>query len=432
MVQSHGAMQLSMGAATILGIVTATRKVVLHLTPDKNGQPREPTEKSLMDILRLMEIADKKVWLCVTRESNGIHTGYFSSVIEEIKAYVAAFIRCPAAQVYYWLKRKGCIGEDVNRLIRKCFTVEQQQKVTKSKYIKEKGVAVMKDSDEDDIINAANRTGLFDMSLSLYDKEQRERMAKSGYNESAISFGEAKVGSMEAYNFSAGASITTVHAEKEGKGTSVASAKTMAKSVFSIATNITSGSEEGETDSDEEMDGTSGVEIDGMEMAEEEVQSFTDNMNCATADLKLGLSESTPEEGNHGEDTDVSNDPSYYTEDDPYDAPNEHDINSEDYDEALEVSSGKFDAVHANKFQTWDNFKQQLRNDAGPTVDSMMVQLIMIKDNLEDDKAGMPFEWMGVSKELRTFLDKKVGSGISDQLIYINDIHSPSLCKTWP
>ena len=165
----------------------------------------------------MMEIADMKVWLCVTRESNGIHTGYFSSVVEEIKAYVAAFIRCPAAQVYYWLKRKGCIGDDVNRLIRKCFTVEQQQKVTKSKYIKEKGIAVMKDSDEDDIINAANKTGLYNMSLGLSEKEQRERMAKSGYNESAISFGEAKVGSMEAYNFSAGASITTVHAEKEGK-----------------------------------------------------------------------------------------------------------------------------------------------------------------------------------------------------------------------
>jgi hypothetical protein len=94
-----------------------------------------------------MEIADKKVWLCVNRESSGIHTGYFSSVVEEIKAYIAAFIRFPAAQVYYWLKRKGCIGEDVNRLICKCFTVEQQQKVTKSKYIKEKEVAVMKDSD---------------------------------------------------------------------------------------------------------------------------------------------------------------------------------------------------------------------------------------------------------------------------------------------
>jgi hypothetical protein len=37
------------------------------------------------------------------------------------------------------------------------------------------------------------------------------------------------------------------------------------------------------------------------------------------------------------------------------------------------VPSGEFDAVHANKFQT--NFKQQLWNDAGPTIESMMVQL---------------------------------------------------------
>jgi hypothetical protein len=128
MVQSQGTMQLSIGAATIPGIVSATRKFMLNLTPDKNGQPRAPTEKSLMDILRLMEIADKKVWLCVTCESKGIHAGYFSSMVAEIKAYIAAFIRCPAAQVYYWLKCKAfIIGKDVNRLIRKCFTVVEHQ-----------------------------------------------------------------------------------------------------------------------------------------------------------------------------------------------------------------------------------------------------------------------------------------------------------------
>jgi hypothetical protein len=247
-------------------------------------------------------------------------------------------------------------------------------------------------------------------------------MAKSGYNESAISFGKAKVGSMEAYNFSAGASITMVHAEKEGKGTSVASAKTTAKSVFSIATNITSGSEEGGSDSEEEMDSTSGVEIAGMEMFEEEGQSLTENMNRATADLQLGSSELAPEEGSKGEDTDDSDNLSYYTEGDSYDTATEHDINPEDYDEALEVSSGEFDVVHANKFQTPDNFKQQLWNDASPTVDSMVIQLTMIKDNLEDDEAGLPLEWMGVSKELCTFLDKEVGSGISDQIIYISDM----------
>ena len=86
------------------------------------------------------------------------------------------------------------------------------------------------------------------------------------------------------------------------------------------------------------------------------------------------------------------------------------------------MSSGKFDAVHANKLQTPDNFKQQLWNDAGPTVDSMLIQLTMIKENLEDDEAGMPFEWMGVSKELRTFLDEAVGIEINDQIIYINDM----------
>jgi hypothetical protein len=46
----------------------------------------------------------------------------------------------------------------------------------------------------------------------------------------------------------------------------------------------------------------------------------------------------------------------------------------------------------------------------------------MLKENLEDEEAGMPFEGMGVSKELHTFLDKEVGSRISNQIIYINEM----------
>ncbi len=41
----------------------------------------------------------------------------------------------------------------------------------------------------------------------------------------------------------------------------------------------------------------------------------------------------------------------------------------------------------------------------------MLIQLTMLKENLEDEEAGMPFEGMGVSKELRAFLDAEVGSG---------------------
>ncbi len=65
MVQSHKAMKLSMGAATIPGIITATRKFMLRLTPDENGKPWVPAEKSLMDILCMMEVVDKTAWLCI-------------------------------------------------------------------------------------------------------------------------------------------------------------------------------------------------------------------------------------------------------------------------------------------------------------------------------------------------------------------------------
>ena len=167
-----------------------------------------------------------------------------------------------------------------------------------------------------------------------------------------------------------------------------------------------------------------------MEMVDKEVQSLTDNMNCENKTLQLGSSESEFDEGGQEDNTNdiyyhtESNDSSYHTEDDSHDTPNEHDIDldPEDYNEALEVSSGKFDAVHANKFQAPTNFRQQLWNKAGPVIDSMMVQLTMIKENLEDNKTGLPFEWMGVSTELRHFLDKEVRDGISAQLIHINNM----------
>jgi hypothetical protein len=70
---------------------------------------------------------------------------------------------------------------------------------------------------------------------------------------------------MEAYNFSSGASITMVHAEKERKGTWVKSAKTIAKSVLSIITNIELGSEE-EGDDDKQMNNAFAFESNRMDM----------------------------------------------------------------------------------------------------------------------------------------------------------------------
>jgi hypothetical protein len=122
------------------------------------------------------------------------------------------------------------------------------------------------------------------------------------------------------------------------------------------------------------------------------------------------------------EDSKDEEDDTYMTDNNPKEGSSTHEIDSEDYKDAQEVSSGEFDVVHANKFQTPENFKQQLWNKAGPTVNSMMIQLTLIKENMENNEAGMPFKWMGVSKELRLFLGEEAGKGISDQITYINDM----------
>ncbi len=173
MVQTHGSVQLSMGAGSIEGMINIDTLFILRLLPGADGKPHNPTTTSVREVFSLMEINKKKVWICLSTGSNWMSTGYFSSVVKDIKEHVAAFVLCPGAQVYWWLRRRGCITEDINQLIRQCFTLSQQQKVTKSKYLKDPGHAAVDQSNADDIINAAMTQGIYDLTLGLLDKESK-------------------------------------------------------------------------------------------------------------------------------------------------------------------------------------------------------------------------------------------------------------------
>ncbi len=159
--------------------------------------------------------------------------------------------------------------EDINWMVRHCFTLDQQQKITKLKYITEKGYAVLDESNSVDIINAA-----FDTTLGLSERERRSAIAGKGHDASEIMFGEAKEGAVEAHNFSSSMSITTIHSKNVNDSKSVTSQKILAKSVFSVGTSkVTSdGSDEEETDEDEGSDykgsatKTPAVEIEGMQI----------------------------------------------------------------------------------------------------------------------------------------------------------------------
>jgi len=134
--------------------------------------------------------------------------------------------------------------------------------------------AVLDEFNSDDIINAVEEEGIFDSTLGLSERERRSAIVGKGHDAYKIMFGEAKEGAVEAHTFSSSMSITTLHSKNVNNSKSVASQKTLAKSVFSVGTSkITSdGSNEEETDEDKGSDyegsatKTSAVEIEGMQM----------------------------------------------------------------------------------------------------------------------------------------------------------------------
>ncbi len=173
MVQTRGLVQLSLGAVSINWVINVDSKFLLQLTPDVDGKPRDPTQTLVRDVFSMMEVNGRKVWFYLARGSNGSYTGYFSSIIESIKDHVTNIVACPGAQVYWWLRHRGCLAKDVNQMICHCFTLDQQQKVTKLKYIANKGYTLLNKVDLVDIINAVARVDIYDTTLGLLDKEQR-------------------------------------------------------------------------------------------------------------------------------------------------------------------------------------------------------------------------------------------------------------------
>jgi hypothetical protein len=70
-----------------------------------------------------------------------------------------------------------------------CFTLDQQHKVTKLKYIANEGCTILNEADLDNIINAVAGADIYDTTLGLSDKEQQISTTSKGYDASAIMFG---------------------------------------------------------------------------------------------------------------------------------------------------------------------------------------------------------------------------------------------------
>ncbi len=330
-------------------------------------------------------------------------------------------------------------------------------------------------SDADDIIDTATTQGIYDLTLGLSDKERWRMVAGRAHNASAITFGEAKEGSMEAYNFSLVQSVTLTHSvnKKKKDAKTVASVMSLAKLVFSINTATSKVTKEDNMDDSKGNDSSNSKEewskkdgktiaIEGMGIltgkggkpeatktrteddkvikgagsnaseAEDEASKYQDNkeMAKAGADLTKRMAEAsgdlinTSEKGTYNTPLDPltdNNEGETYKESNSNAKLGDNDLSKLEYaSDAVEVESGEFKAAHAQKYKEPLNFRQALWNEAGPSVGSMKKMLEMLRTKFKGELAGLQADLTNYPQRLINFPIEEAGEDLKDVIAFLD------------
>jgi hypothetical protein len=262
---------------------------------------------------------------------------------------------------------------------------------------------------------------------------------------------------MEAHNFLSATSIRSIHTRNEKKrdASSVATAKSLAKSVFSIGTTTSKVTEDKMEESKEEEDSKSKqiksnqvwITIDGIRMLnsndnkamllktgeadkdtagnepnkkesskskENEFEESEDKTRRAGAALiarmeeaSIDLADTESEEDSHNTSDPLTNDKEgkNYKADNSDTKSHDDELSMSDYDsDILEVSLGEFKAAHSQKYQNPESFLQALWNKAGPVVRSIKIMLELMTTEFKREVAGLTADSSNVPQTLIDFL----------------------------
>jgi hypothetical protein len=264
---------------------------------------------------------------------------------------------------------------------------------------------------------------------------------------------------MEACNFSSSALITTIHS-KNRMDKSVTTTKTLAQSLFSIETEtskVTDSDNEdkdsnAETDKDDGQDGQGAIAIEGMKIMSRGIEwdggeaetpstdldsatkaaksnALSSAMRNATDNLKLHLNSDGTDSS--GETTKEAKHVNPYMDDEEGEAYNtaeesvgeDSDMNiSKDYkSDVTEVSSGEFEASFSKKYKDPKDFKQELWNNVGPSPESMIVYINLLRKELEDSTADLPFNVTSFGRLYKLLVDES-RTDYRDNLRFLDSI----------
>jgi hypothetical protein len=265
---------------------------------------------------------------------------------------------------------------------------------------------------------------------------------------------------MEAHNFLLQALITTIHTKNEKKQDTklVALARTLAQLVFSIGTSTSKVTEDDMDESKEEdnskEENKEQAVIEGMQMLsgkkskaklletgkedklgnegtkEREFKDFDVKMRKAGEELATRMEEAPSllvdsEEDSYNTPASQEEDPKdiHFSKGTTGVKSTGEEPSLKNYDlEALEVSSGKFEAAHGQKYQEPTNFIQVLWNKAGPLVGIMMIMLDLMKNEFRGEIAGLQTDMANIPQQLINFLIDEVGKNPCDAINFIDKI----------
>ena len=127
----------------------------------------------MASILDYLKWDDEKVFQSVWEMEDGSVLAFFSNVIQDIETYVDNWMMCPAANLYWFLIRKGCDEDDVSKMLQICFSPDEVAKINKVSY--NGPLAVLKEKYHLDMTDVVKNSRLFDMDRGLSKEEKLSR-----------------------------------------------------------------------------------------------------------------------------------------------------------------------------------------------------------------------------------------------------------------
>ena len=160
MVETHSSSQLGMGYGTFSGIKDDRVEMTIARLNDTKG-PRPPVKITLRHILRRMQFKGYPLWICLVRtdKKQGFDI-FYDGQCPITTSYVHEFLKCPAAQVMFWLLKRGFVKDQVEAFITATFNLEQLTLCSQAKYNSDVKLAQVSTLEEDmDIFTASQRKG---------------------------------------------------------------------------------------------------------------------------------------------------------------------------------------------------------------------------------------------------------------------------------